>query len=74
MAVIGVLLGAQKGREVSVANSFELLYSVVDGKVVVDDEFLTTRRDQCAYRVENGSTDMQIARCSLRRLWWGGTL
>lgn len=45
--MIGILLGTQKGREVSVANSFELLHSVVDGKVVIDDEFLRTRRDQC---------------------------
>jgi len=45
-AVIGALLGSQTGRDVSIVNSFELVY-LVDGKVIIDDEFFKDRREQC---------------------------
>lgn len=31
-----------------ISNSFEILYSLTDGKVVFNDAFLTKRLDQCA--------------------------
>lgn len=42
-----MLLRIQLGRSVDISNSFEILYSVVDGKVVFDDAFMAKRLDQC---------------------------
>lgn len=41
--VVGVLLGTQTGRNMSIVNSFELPSS--DGSI--DEGFFRTRRDQC---------------------------
>jgi hypothetical protein len=48
--VIGALLGSQTGRDVSIVNSFELVYTL-DEKVVIDDEFFKDRREQCEWRL-----------------------
>jgi len=45
--VIGALLGTQDGRNVEIFNSFELVYDVVDGVVIIDTEYLNTKQDQC---------------------------
>ncbi|TXT08758.1 hypothetical protein VHUM_02886 [Vanrija humicola] len=46
--LIGALLGSQTGREVSVVNSFELIYTIDSdgGTPKIDEEFLATRKDQ----------------------------
>jgi len=44
--VIGALLGVQSGRSVEVTNSFELVYSVVDGAVIIDVDYLKRKQEQ----------------------------
>jgi len=44
--VIGALVGTQTGREVEITNSFELAFDVVDGKVIVNTDYFTTKQDQ----------------------------
>ncbi|WOO83447.1 putative phospholipasec [Vanrija pseudolonga] len=48
LKLIGALLGSQTGREVSVVNSFELIYTLDSdgGTPKVDEEFLAMRKDQ----------------------------
>ncbi len=44
--VIGCLMGVQRGRDVEIFNSFELVHSVNEqGKVEIDQTFLTTRKE-----------------------------
>lgn len=45
--VIGALFGIQNGLDVSVYDSFEMKYDVVNGEVQIDKEFLTSRIQQC---------------------------
>jgi COP9 signalosome complex subunit 6 len=44
--VIGALFGVQAGRSVEVFNSFELVYSEIDGAVVIDTEYLKRKQEQ----------------------------
>lgn len=44
---IGALFGIQNGLEVSVFDSFEMRYDVVNGEFQLDKEFLTSRIQQC---------------------------
>lgn len=43
-----MLLGQQTGREVSIVNSFELVY-FDNHDIKLDEEFFTTRREQCKW-------------------------
>ena len=45
--VYGALLGTQKGRSVEVCNSFELVVSNVEGRVVLDKEYFSAKEEQC---------------------------
>lgn len=45
--VMGCLLGSQSGRVVDISNSFEIEYSMQDGKVVINDAFLARKQEQC---------------------------
>jgi len=45
--VLGALIGKQKGRNLEIMNSFELMFHVVDNAVMVDREYYTTKEDQC---------------------------
>ena len=45
--VYGALLGTQKGRSVEVCNSFELVVSSVEGRIVLDKEYFTAKEEQC---------------------------
>jgi COP9 signalosome complex subunit 6 len=47
LIVIGALVGTQTGREVEITNSFELAFEIVDGKVIVNVDYFTTKQDQC---------------------------
>ena len=44
-AVVGGLLGTQKGREVEIMNSFELVIDAETNKV--DFDYFVTRKEQC---------------------------
>lgn len=43
--VIGAVCGIQRGRHIEIYSSFELVYTIEDGTVEVDQEYLTTRKD-----------------------------
>ena len=49
VAVLGALIGKQTGRNIEVFNSFELLFDLVEGDIVVDKEYYTTKEEQCKY-------------------------
>lgn len=44
--VLGALIGKQKGRNLEIMNSFELMFHVIDSAVIVDREYYTTKEDQ----------------------------
>jgi len=44
--VIGAVLGTQKGREIEIFNSFELIYDVIDGEVIIDFEYFVLKQEQ----------------------------
>jgi len=44
--VIGALVGTQSGRTVEIYNSYELVYSVVDGLAVIDPKYLVQKTEQ----------------------------
>ncbi|XP_072035041.1 COP9 signalosome complex subunit 6-like [Amphiura filiformis] len=44
--VLGALIGKQKGRNIEVFNSFELLFDLVEGDIVVDKEYYNTKEEQ----------------------------
>jgi hypothetical protein len=45
--VMGCLLGSQSGRVVDISNSFEIEYTLQDGRVVINEAFLTRKQEQC---------------------------
>ena len=45
--VLGALIGKQKGRNLEIMNSFELVFHVIDKEVVIDREYYSTKEDQC---------------------------
>ncbi|KAL1917839.1 uncharacterized protein VTP21DRAFT_3673 [Calcarisporiella thermophila] len=44
--VFGALLGTQKGREIEIYNTYELLCKIIDEKIVVDHSFFVSRQEQ----------------------------
>jgi len=49
ISVLGALIGKQKGRNLEIMNSFELMFHVIDSAVIVDREYYTTKEDQCKW-------------------------
>lgn len=45
--VVGALIGKQKGRNIEIMNSFELLFHLVEDDVVIEREYYNTKEDQC---------------------------
>ena len=45
--VLGCLLGQQTGRVVDVSNSFEFVYQTTDAGLIINDELLTKKTEQC---------------------------
>ena len=45
--VLGALIGKQKGRNIEVMNSFELVIVKVDDDIVIDREYYNTKEEQC---------------------------
>lgn len=46
-AVVGALIGKQKGRNVEIMNSFELVFSVIGGDVIIDRDYYNMKEEQC---------------------------
>ena len=44
--VLGALIGKQKGRNIEVMNSFELLFDVIESDIIIDREYYTTKEEQ----------------------------
>jgi len=44
--VIGAFLGLQTGRQIEICNSFELVYSTVEGAIVIDQSYLQKKQEQ----------------------------
>lgn len=44
--VIGALIGKQKGRNIEVMNSFELLFSVIEGDIIIDRDYYSLKEEQ----------------------------
>lgn len=47
--VIGALIGKQKGRNIEVMNSFELVFSVIDGDIIIDRDYYNLKEEQCKF-------------------------
>jgi COP9 signalosome complex subunit 6 len=47
--VMGCLLGSQSGRVVDISNSFEIDYTLQNGRVVINEAFLTRKTEQCGW-------------------------
>lgn len=48
--MIGALIGKQKGRNIEVMNSFELVFSVIDGDIIIDRDYYNLKEEQCKYK------------------------
>jgi len=44
--VYGALIGKQKGRNIEIMNSFELLFTCIGDDVIIDREYYTTKEEQ----------------------------
>ncbi|XP_015929153.1 COP9 signalosome complex subunit 6 [Parasteatoda tepidariorum] len=44
--VIGALIGKQKGRNLEIENSFELVFDKIEGDVIIDKDYYTTKEQQ----------------------------
>lgn len=44
--VIGALIGKQKGRNIDIMNSFELVFDTIDNNIVIDKDYYTTKEQQ----------------------------
>ncbi|XP_067014189.1 COP9 signalosome complex subunit 6 [Anabrus simplex] len=44
--VIGALIGKQKGRNIEIMNSFELLFNTIGGDIIIDRDYYNTKEEQ----------------------------
>lgn len=49
VTVIGALIGKQKGRNIEIMNSFELVFSVIGNDVIIDRDYYNMKEEQCKY-------------------------
>lgn len=49
ITVVGALIGKQRGRNLEIMNSFELVVHIIDNEFIVDKEYYNTKEDQCVY-------------------------
>ena len=47
LPVLGALIGKQEGRNIEVMNSFELVFDFIDGDVIINRDYYTTKEEQC---------------------------
>lgn len=45
--VLGALIGKQKGRNIEIMNSFELVYSTIVDDIVIDRDYYNMKEEQC---------------------------
>jgi COP9 signalosome complex subunit 6 len=45
--VIGALIGKQKGRNIEIMNSFELVFTMIGGDVIIDRDYYNMKEEQC---------------------------
>lgn len=45
--MIGALIGQHKGRHMEIMNSFELVFSEIEGLTVIDRDYYKTKEEQC---------------------------
>ncbi|XP_035221410.1 COP9 signalosome complex subunit 6-like [Stegodyphus dumicola] len=45
--VVGALIGKQKGRNIEIMNSFELMFDRIEGHIVIDKDYYTSKEQQC---------------------------
>ena len=46
MQILGALIGKQKGRNIEVMNSFELLFDMIETDIIIDREYYATKEEQ----------------------------
>lgn len=46
LQVIGALIGKQKGRNLEIMNSFELVFDKIEGDVIIDKDYYSTKEQQ----------------------------
>jgi COP9 signalosome complex subunit 6 len=44
--VVGAIIGQHKGRHLEIMNSFELVFTVIDGLIVIDRDYYRTKEEQ----------------------------
>lgn len=54
--MVGALIGKQKGRNVEIMNSFELVFSVIGGDVIIDRDYYNMKEEQCKLGFFDGRT------------------
>lgn len=47
ISVIGALIGKQKGRNIEIMNSFELVFDKIEGDIIIDKDYYSTKEQQC---------------------------
>lgn len=45
--MIGALIGKQKGRNIEIMNSFELVFARVAEDIIIDKEYYNVKEEQC---------------------------
>lgn len=47
--MIGAIIGKQKGRNIEVMNSFELVFTVIEGDIIIDRDYYNLKEEQCKF-------------------------
>lgn len=47
--MLGAVIGKQKGRNIEVMNSFELLFDRIEDEIIINMEYYNTKEEQCMY-------------------------
>ena len=47
VSVLGALIGKQKGRNMEVMNSFELVFNKIEDEIIIDREYYNVKEEQC---------------------------
>lgn len=49
--MIGALIGKQTGRNIEIMNSFELVFDRIEGDIVIDKDYYSTKEQQCNFNL-----------------------
>lgn len=47
--MIGALIGKQKGRNIEIMNSFELVFNTIGNDVIIDRDYYNMKEEQCKF-------------------------